>query len=211
MDEANYRWKYYNRNTLRIIMKKIQILTVFMMLIHSLASCQTVVDLHDHSYPINEPNIYYKDIGDKFNPYTGTWVYDDGVNYIKIVLMKKIKAPIWTHYEDYLIGAFQYKKNGTDVINTLNTLNSNLADVRDYLIQGNLFSNSPTSTFHQYTSDNRRIKLGFKENGCHSDINVRTLTLNGQPAIQIDKFKTLELGQICTPVIPAGFYYLIKQ
>ena len=192
-------------------MKKIQILTVFMMLIYGFASCQTVVDLHDHSYPINEPNIYYKDIGDKFNPYTGTWVYDDGVNYIKIVLVKKIKAPIWTHYEDYLIGAFQYKKNGVDIINTLNSLNTNLADVRDYSIRGKFFSSSPTSPFHQYTSDNARIKLSIIENGCISHMSVRTLALNGQPAIQIDKSKPFELSQDCNPIIPNGFYYLIKQ
>ncbi len=193
-------------------MKKIQILTVFMMLIHSLASCQTVVDLHDHSYPINEPNIYYKDIGDKFNPYTGTWVYDDGVNYIKIVLVKKIKFPVWQYFEDTIIGGFLYKKNGVELINNLNTINSIQTHPIKYPISGNRLGDiSRLNPFHQYTSDNKRIDLSFVENGCYSDINVRTLTLNGQPAIQIAKFKTAELWQPCSPIIPEGFYYLIKQ
>ncbi len=41
-------------------------------------------------------------------------------------------------------------------------------------------------------------------------MNIRTLILNGQQAIQIDKGKPFELSQDCNPVIPNGFYYLIN-
>jgi hypothetical protein len=44
-----------------------------------------------------------------------------------------------------------------------------------------------------------------------SEIDIRTLMLNGQPAIQIFKRKPMEVPQACYPVIPGGFYYLIKQ
>jgi len=192
-------------------MKKIYLFTTLLIFLSGLISCQTIVDLHDHSYPINTPNTYYKDIGDKINPYVGTWVHNDGTSYIKIVIVKKIKAQIWTHYEDYMIGAFQYKKNGVDIINTLNTLNTNLADVRDYSIRGKFYSSSPITPFHQYTSDNTRIRLSIIENECISHMSVRTLTLNGQPAMQIHKGKPFELAQDCNPVIPNGFYYLMKQ
>ena len=40
---------------------------------------------------------------------------------------------------------------------------------------------------------------------------MRTLTLNGQPTIQVKKGKPFEQPQDCNPVIPNGFYYLIKQ
>lgn len=54
---------------------------VLTILISSLASCQTIVDIHDNSYLINTPDTYYKDIGDNQGP----WIYDDGTSYIKIV------------------------------------------------------------------------------------------------------------------------------
>jgi hypothetical protein len=192
-------------------MKNIHLFTALLMFLSGLISCQTIADLQT-AYSSNTPNIYYKDIGNKFNPYEGTWVYDDGTSYMKIALIKKIKATVWNHYEDYLIGAFQYKKNGIDIINNLNTLNNNLSDPTEYLIWGNtlLFSDAP-SPFEAYTSNLTRLKTSIIENGCISHISVRTLSLNGQSAIQISKEKPFEQPQDCNPVIPNGFYYLIKQ
>ncbi len=129
-------------------MKNIQIFTALLLFLSGLISCQTVVDLHDHSYPINEPNIYYKDIGDKFNPYTGTWVFDNGISYIKIVLVKKIKFPVWQYFEDTLIGGFQYKENGTEIINTLADISSSQNDPIDYPISGNRFGHTPHPLSH---------------------------------------------------------------
>ncbi|GEN75624.1 DUF6705 family protein [Chryseobacterium hagamense] len=190
-------------------MKKINILLVLTIFISSLVSCQTVADLHN-TYPTNTPNTYYKDIGDKFDPYVGTWVYNDGTSYIKIVLIKKIKIPVWQYFEDCIIGGFQYKENGIEIINTLNDINVSLSDPRNHAIWGDYFMNN-TSPFAQYTTNNSRLKISIKENDCISHMEIRTLTLNGQPAIQIFKKKPMELHQVCDPVIPGGFYYLIKQ
>jgi hypothetical protein len=192
-------------------MKKIHLFTTLMILITSLASCQTIVDLHDNSNPINTPNTYYKDIGNKLNPYEGTWIFNDGTSYIKIVMVKKIKFSVWQYFEDCLVGGFQYKKNGAEIINTLNLINSNFNDPIKYPIYGNRFRYRQNGPFSNYTTNNERIRLSFEENGCYSNIDVRTLTLNGQPSIQISKGKALEIGQVCTPIIPEGFYYLKKQ
>ncbi|WP_089790470.1 DUF6705 family protein [Chryseobacterium wanjuense] len=191
-------------------MKNINLFLVLTILTSSLASCQTVVNLHN-TYPTNTPNTYYKDIGDKLNPYEGTWVLDDGVSYIKIVLVKKVKFPVWQYFEDCIIGGFQYKKNGVEIINTLIDINSNQSDPIHYPISGNWIGDPSRTPFSQYTSDNSYLKLSIRENDCFSDIYVRRLTLNGQIAIQIFKRKPMDLHQVCNPVIPQDFHYLIKQ
>jgi len=192
-------------------MKKIHLFTTLLIFLSGLVSCQTVADL-ETAYPINTPNTYYKDIGNNLNRYEGTWIYDDGVSYIKIVLVKKIKFPVWQYFEDTLIGGFQYKKNGVEIINTLNDITSSQTHPINYPISGNrLGDTSRLSPFHQYTSDNVRLTTSIIENECISHMSVRTLILNGQSAIQIKKEKPFEQPQDCNPIIPNGFYYLIKQ
>ncbi|GAA5096023.1 hypothetical protein GCM10023210_29380 [Chryseobacterium ginsengisoli] len=164
-------------------MKIIITILALRMLISSLTSCQAIIDLHN-TYPTNTPNTYYKDIGDKFNPYEGTWVYDDGTSYFKIILVKKIKFPIWQYFQDCIIGGFQYKKNGVEVINNLNIIQS---DPIKYPISGNWIGEPTLSPFDQYTTDNNYVKLSIKENDCFSNIYLRVLTLNGQPLYKYSK------------------------
>jgi len=181
-------------------MKKTHLFIALFILLSGLVSCQTIVNMHDNSYPINEPNTYYKDIGNKLNLYEGTWVYDNGTSYIKIILQKKIKFPVLQYFEDTLIGGFQYKKNGVEIINTLNLINSNFNDPIKYPISGNRFGDtSLPSIFEGYTSDNTRLSLTVRENNCFSDMDVRILLLNGQPEIQIKKRNRLNLRKIVIP------------
>jgi hypothetical protein len=192
-------------------MKTIQTLTVLFILLSGLISCQTIADL-ETAYPPNTPNTYYKDIGNNLNAYEGAWVYDDGISYIKIILVNKIKFPVWQYFKDTIIGGFLYKKNEVELINNLNIINSIQTHPIKYPISGNRLGDvSRLNPFHQFTSDIKRLNLSFKENGCYSDLYVRILQINGQPAIQIDKVKPFEQPQDCNPIIPNGFYYLIKQ
>jgi hypothetical protein len=190
---------------------KFLILGFFSLLINPVSS-QTIVDL-DSDYPINQPNVYYKDISNKLNPFEGTWVFDNGTDYIKFVLVKKVKALMGAgnYYEDILIGEFQYKKNGVEKINTLPNLNVNFFHPYQHSIVGNYFWDDDRSPFHDYTTDKFRLNVIMSENDCSSGMRIRTLTLNGQSAIQIFKRKSLEIIQNCSAVIPEGFYYLMKQ
>lgn len=168
-----------------------------------------VVDLDDRNGD-RISGTYHKDTQNKLNQFEGTWLYDDGTHYIKFVLVKKYQMPIENYFEDYLVGEFQYKLNGVEIINTLNNLNTNYSNLRKYNICGNHFWYNHTP-FDEYTTDNFRLKTRIFENDCLSHIDIRTLTLNGQQAIQIFKRKPLQPGQVCNPVIPGGYYYLIKQ
>lgn len=190
-------------------MKTIKLFILIFSILSGLSFGQTIADLHN-AYPINTPNTYYKDIGNRLDPFVGTWIHNEGGTYIKIVLVKKVKFPVWQYYEDTLIGGFQYKKDGVEKINTLNAINFPQDDPIRYPISGNRFRHTTPSTFSDYTTDNTQLELTFRENDCFSDIIVRTLILNGQPAIQIFKRKPFDMYQNCTPVIPGGFYYLKK-
>lgn len=191
-------------------MKTIKILTIFTLFFSGLISCQTIINI-DGNYQPNIPNAYYKDVGNKLNQFEGTWVYDDGVDFIKLVLVKKLQTTVWNHYEDYLVGEFKYKHSGFEIINTLGNLSNTLSDPRHYGINGNDFwyNHSP---FSDFTNDNFRLKLSINENDCISILEMRRVILNGQQAIQIYKWKSLETTfSVCYPIIPEGFYYLIKQ
>lgn len=183
------------------------IITLFILNIN--CAIGQIVDLDDRDGSIIA-NTYYKDTQNKLNQFEGTWVYDDGINYIKLILVKKYQFPEANYFEDILVGEIQYKNDGNEIINTLNKINANYSDYDDYSISGNHFWYNHTP-FDEYTSDNFRLKTRIMENHCLSRIDIRTLTLNGQQAIQIFKRKPMEIEQACNPAIPGGFYYLIKQ
>lgn len=161
------------------------------------------------------PNSYYKDIDNQLNPFIGTWVWNDGTNYLKIVFQKKVMALTGNYYQDLLIGEFQYKENGIELVNTLQKLIEPLPNVYHHSIDGNLIMTNQTP-FDDYTTDNFRVSLVFGEpNGIGGELDVRITTVNGQEAIQIFKRSgiiTREPGEpVLNPIIPNGFYYLIRQ
>lgn len=190
-------------------MKTIKIFLAFFIMQLNCIYAQTIVDLNDRNGN-RFSNTYYKDTQNKLNQFEGTWLYDDGVYYIKLVFIKKVQVPVDDYFEDILIGEFQYKINGVEIINTLGNLNSVFPNIHMYGIYGNHFWNNHTP-FDEYTTDNFRLKTTINENSCLSHIDIRTLNLSGQQAIQIFKRKPLTLGQACNSLIPGGFYYLMKQ
>ncbi|WP_225037264.1 DUF6705 family protein [Winogradskyella sp. SM1960] len=161
-------------------------------------------------------NAYYKDTNNLLDPFVGTWVLDDGVQYLKIVFEKKEMVDAGNYYEDLLIGEFQYKENGVELVNTLNKLTESLEYEYHHSIHGN-YIKTHYSPFDEYTSDNFRISLIMGEpTGRASSLDVRTTIVDGQPAIQIFKrggIKVLEPGetQSSQPIIPDGFYFLKQE
>lgn len=157
---------------------------------------------------------YYKDINNLLNQFQGTYVLNDGVNYLKIVFQKKTMQYTGSCYQDLLIGEYQYKLNGVEKINTLNKLTSTLPNVYHHSIDGNDYMTNHTP-FDDYTTDNFRLTLGMViPGGITADLDVRKCTVNGQEAIQIFKRtkQYYKKGDTIPPIIvPNGFFYLIKQ
>lgn len=188
------------------------IIALIILISYQCKSQNPTIDLADRNGNRTN-NAYYKDVNNVLNPFEGTWVFDDGVNYLKIVLQKKYQAFTGAYYEDIIIGEYQFKKNGQEIINSL-PLNSSLSNVYNHKIYGN---NLPftTTPFNDYTSDNFRIKLVFSEPQLTFEIDLRKAIVNGKEAIQIFKrtgyVKHIKGQPELLYFVPNGFYYLIKQ
>ena len=172
-----------------------------------------IIDLNDRNGEYTN-GAYYKDTNNLLNQFEGTYIMNDGVNYLKIVFKKKTMQLIGNIYEDILIGEYQYKKNGVEVINTLSNFTQNLPNATYHAIHGNHFLNHHTP-FDDYTTDNFRLTLGmYVPNGITATVDIRKAVVSGQEAIQIFKRTKYyhKKGQTVPPVIvPNGFFYLIKQ
>jgi hypothetical protein len=196
-------------------MKKTQIILInFLIVLGIQCKAQSpIIDLNDRNGDFIS-GAYYKDVNNLLNQFEGTYVLDDGTNYLKIVFQKKEMQYTGSEYEDILIGEYQYKQNGIEKINTLNKLTTVLPNIYHHSIDGNYFLNNHTP-FDEFTTDNFRISLGMDiPNGLFANLDVRKCLVNGQEAIQIFK-RTKHYGKrgetVPPVIVPNGFFYLIKQ
>ena len=179
-------------------------------------NCQAqtpIIDLNDRDGNIIN-GAYYKDTNNLLNQFEGTYILDDGTNYLKIVFQKKTMQYTGSCYQDLLIGEYQYKENGVEKINTLSRLTTPLQHVFHHAIDGNHFLYNHTP-FDDYTSDNFRFSTAIEvPGGISADLDVRKCVVNGQEAIQIFKRTKYyyKRGEPIPPIIvPNGFFYLIKE
>lgn len=192
---------------------------VILLFIISIVSCKAqspIINIEDDDGSAIE-NAYYKDTNNLLDPFVGTWIFDDGTQYLKIVFEKRTMIYNGKYYEDLLIGEFQYKENNVELTNTLSKLTDPaLPNVYHHSIDGNYIQTN-SSPFEEYTSENFRFGLIMSvPNGRSSKLDVRIAVVNGQEAIQIFKrggMTTLRPNDPVPPepIIPNGFYFLIKE
>ena len=196
-------------------MKNIKFILIYSLIILGI-NCKAqspIIDLNDRNGTIIN-GAYYKDVNNLLNQFEGTYVLNDGVNYLKIVFQKKTMQYTGSCYQDLLIGEYQYKENGVEKINTLSRLTTPLQHVYHHAIHGNHFLYNHTP-FDEFTTDNFRLTLGMEvPAGISTGIELRKCVVNGQEAIQIFKRTKYyyKRGEPIPPIIvPNGFFYLIKE
>lgn len=71
------------------------------------------------------PNTYYKDANNLLQNCVGTWVYDNGSDYFKIVVTKRkvLYGAKYNVYNDALIIKYEYIKNAVTKYYNINTFN----------------------------------------------------------------------------------------
>ena len=196
-------------------MKNIKFILIYSLILLGI-NCKAqspIIDLNDRNGTIIN-GAYYKDVNNLLNQFEGTYVLNDGVNYLKIVFQKKTMQYTGSCYQDLLIGEYQYKENGVEKINTLSKLTTPLAHVYHHSLAGNHFLYNHTP-FDQFTTDNFRFSTAIQiPGGIDADLDIRKCIVNGQEAIQIFKRTKYyyKRGEPIPPIIvPNGFFYLIKE
>jgi hypothetical protein len=163
---------------------------------------------------------YYKDIDNLLNPFEGTWLFTDGNSELKIILTKKVNHDNGVYRKDVIIGGYEYKVNGTTLVNTLDDINNFYLNSIQYSISGNsIMENDYTPPCPECTAGEKRLRLSFSETASNlrGKLYIRKVTVNGQEALKIKlQGKTVYYEAGTTPppddfVLPSGEYTLIKQ
>lgn len=179
-----------------------------------------VIDIQDY-YGDDINGVYYKDINSLLDIYEGTYVYTNGNEMFKIVLIKKTMQYNTQYYEDLIIGAYQYVVNGIERVNTLSQLNTVYANQRRHSIDGNSLINNNNRQWKctECNPNEKRLSASIADVSTdrHAKLFLRRMTLNDQQVMKI-KISRASSGSYNASVgsqpgfsLPVGEFIMIKQ
>lgn len=155
----------------------------------SLKSQSSIIDIEEPGF--GKPNGYYqKDTNNILDPFQGTYIYANGNTSFKIILTKMMMQPVASHYEDLIIGEYQYIENGVEKINTLSNLNIPYSDqYLKHAIAGNdvLWNNSREWKCPLCNPNEKRLAVVLEDkiSGRSADFLMRRTVINGQQVMQV--------------------------
>lgn len=201
-------------------MKKIIIFTLYIFSIGCTAQNPIIDITAQNGTPII--GAYYIDYNLLLNQFEGTWLYTNGSNSLKIVLVKKEMQYNTQYYEDLIIGEYEYIENGVEKVNTLSTINNNYSNQILHGIAGNsAISNTNKPPCNDCVAFEKRLRLMFTEpnSELYGQMIVRKIMIGSEEAIKIIIRKTGDASvwiEGTTPppsdfMVPSGEYTLIKQ
>lgn len=195
---------------------------ILILLISNIVKSQTIIDITDtrYSYATNTYyNYYKKDLNNVLNPFQGTYVYTNGNSIFKIILQKMTKQPEGLHFEDLIIGEYQYIVNGLEKANTLSNLNIMYNNqYSKHAIAGNssIGNNNRTWKCPQCNPNERRLRARIidRSTNRYADFFMRKTIVNGQEVLQV------KIANVSPDVVnmnppdfslPMGEFTMIKQ
>ena len=160
-------------------------------LIFSFLSCkaQSPIISIDSLGMHNTQNAYYKDLNNDLNLFEGTWLYTNGNNSLKIILVKKTMQHRYNggYYEDLIIGGYQYIKNGIEKINTLSDLKNPNINYHASIRGNNIHDDCFYMPVDDCTDGEKRLDLVIFDpvtNKHNGDLILHKRTVNGQEALK---------------------------
>ena len=195
---------------------------ILILLFSNIVKSQIIVDITDTTYSsINNTfyNYYKKDLNNVLNPFQGTYIYTNGNTSFKIVLKKMIKQTEGLHFEDLIIGEYQYIVNGVEIINTL----SNLDVIYDnQYIKHAIAGNSPISNNNrawkcpQCSPNEKRLRARIIDRNTdrYASIYMRKTIVSGQEILQVKIGQIQPAFENMNPPdfsLPKGEFTMMKQ
>ncbi|ANF49733.1 hypothetical protein A0O34_03890 [Chryseobacterium glaciei] len=201
-------------------MKYIHIILI--LFISSIVKSQTIVDITDTTYS-GMTNTYYnyykKDLNNVLDPFQGTYIYTNGNKKFKIILQKMIKQTEGLHFEDLIIGEYQYIVNGVEKANTLSNLNVVYNNqFAKHALAGNapIKNNNRVWKCPQCNPNEKRLRLKIRDVDTNrsGDYIIRKTMVNGQEVLQVKLTDVLPDFENMNPPdfsLPRGEFTMIKQ
>jgi hypothetical protein len=202
---------------------------ILTLLFSNIVKSQTIIDITNTTYS-SANNTYYnyykKDLNNLLDPFQGTYIYTNGNNSFKIVLKKMIKQSVGLHYEDLIIGEYQYIVNGVEKINTLSNIDIIYSNqFLKHNIAGNgIIANINSRVWKcpQCNPNEKRLRLVLEDkiSGKNSDFYMRRTIVNGQEIMQLKinniSNKIINVDDPSTQnelpfALPSGELTMIKQ
>ncbi|WP_395044045.1 DUF6705 family protein [Flavobacterium sp.] len=202
-------------------MKKINIILVFLLSLSCYSqtiSIEQIIDIED-SGGQEIQGAYYKDVNNLLDPFIGTYIFNNGDKYFKIVLEKRIHSSLNGFcYSDTMIAEYQYIVNGIEKTNTLNKLTINYSDARFHTIDGDLLYTGKVNGCYDCDVTEKRLRMGIFDNYSKAggDIIIRRIIVGGQPAIELNLNWNTRIHREGTPLplqpeLKGGDYIMIKE
>lgn len=204
-------------------MKNILLLLIILSSI-SIKSQSVIIDIEESG--LGQSKDYYKkDINNLLDPFQGTYIYTNGIKTFKIVLQKMIKQTNGYHFDDMIIGEYQYLENGIEKANTLSNIDIIYAHQSvNHGISGIslLWNNSRLWKCPQCNPNEKRLGATIRDkiSGRRADFLMRRTVVNGQEVMQVKIYNiTTEAINVDDPstfneppfALPTGEFTMIKQ
>lgn len=218
-------------------MKKYLITTLISLFVNNIYA-QLIPISTDNDCSYDEAGAYYQDANSYFNPYEGTWVYQNGNEQLIVKLRKATEINSLTNVtRDLIIGEYKYvNAAGTTLLNTLGEYDVNYNLQSKHTISGSCvfdFNDNFSSGFQDCVTSINGLKLshGYEDTVTgkvgHGPffVAIKSQGVNTQMKLMIytDTRKLVlvndpELGETYelvstnnSNIIPGGFYVLTKQ
>lgn len=212
-------------------MKKYIILTNLILIFISCKSQN--IPLYNGQDYLETNGAYYKDTDGDLSKLAGVWIYNNGLEQLKIEFVFEINNMLTLNfnnpdlnvscYQDVIYGELQYIDNlGVERINSLPNIDDNI-DVSEHLLWGNFIKRPDGKPRCENCGPNERIiVLNYTDpvnNYLEYDIHIRhipeDLVNNSPEKIELRIFTSdgilIPEGAIDEDIIPINLYTLIKQ
>jgi len=166
-------------------MKNIHILAIYILTSLACKAQHPIIDIEKKPSIWDEQteNVYYKDINNFFDGFTGVWKAERSNKILIIDLKKIVKIPNdIPYYADYMVGEYKYLENGIEKINTLN----NTDIFKRGISGGYLVKHDQKPPCSNCKPEKRRLLLTFSDRvrNIHGSIILQVVTINGKQALK---------------------------